>query len=112
MKGKDTKKIAPNSKEYLYENWTDAAVNCYEHKCICDNCLMKDICERQPKTNAYNMTPMKFVVLKLLEHKGKPDLSQLHFGKANVRSLEQRLDLSLKRLYKKTYKKKKTKDLR
>lgn len=70
-------KPSVNSKNYLFEHWTDLAINCWEHQCICTNCSMKDICDRQKPNNSYNMKPMKYTVMRLMQKFGKPSIQRL-----------------------------------
>ena len=82
MKNKDTStKVSVNSKDFLYENWTMSAYDCYERKGKCLGCILENICSNQPKDNPYNLPPMKYVVLKLLEKHGKPNLENIKVNK-------------------------------
>lgn len=49
------------------DGWTPITIECYEHSCICKDCLMKKYCE-QPEVN-YRL---KRTVIELYRKYGKP----------------------------------------
>ena len=67
------KRYAPIGREAtLYRQWTNASRACYKNHCDCSRCDLDYICKKQAKDNPYNMVPMKYAVLKLMEKFGKP----------------------------------------
>ena len=70
--------LKPDS--YMFEKWTRQAVECYERKCICEGCVLEDLCAKQSRNNPLELIPMKWSVLMLVRRLGEPNKKE---GKDN-----------------------------
>lgn len=68
----DTNSISGIKHDDLYRRWTTDAIICFDNRCRCDICGLREFCERQREINEYRIKPMKYSVLQLYKRWGPP----------------------------------------
>ena len=57
---------------YMFEKWSDQAVECYRRRCHCTGCSLESFCTQQFRDNTYLLIPMKWAVLMTYARLGEP----------------------------------------